>query len=259
MHPGAAEVAAPIVEAAGVLHPVATIVVMPDDPTLGEYRKEFAGKLGMIEELPKSSKESTGFGGATKVIESPELLKQLETDPKDHVDSRAFLAARLTDFLINDNDRNWHQWKWARIEGRVEARVGTDRPRPRPCVRVIRRLDGLVRSSRRATVVEFDGVIRHARVDGRERSRRRLLSELPKPVWDSVANAIQRRVTDSVIHAAVRAMPPEYWESGPKMEDILKRRRAGIANAADDYYRTTRRACPGSTGPIPRTSPRFAG
>ncbi|HEY2162544.1 MAG TPA: hypothetical protein VGH04_01070, partial [Gemmatimonadaceae bacterium] len=118
MHPAAAEIAAPIVEAAGVLHPVATIVMMPDDARLGEYRKEFAGELGMIEELPKSPKEGKGgFGAATKIIESPELLKQLETDPKDRVDGPAFLAARLTDFLINDNDRATHQWKWARIEG----------------------------------------------------------------------------------------------------------------------------------------------
>ena len=102
MHPAAAELAAPIVEAAGILHPVAQIVVMPDDSTLGQFRTEFAGRLGMIEELPKSPKEGTGFGGATKIIESPELLHELETNPKDHVDARTFLAARLTDFLIND-------------------------------------------------------------------------------------------------------------------------------------------------------------
>ena len=35
MHPAAAEIAAPIVEAAGVLHPVATIVMMPDDSDAG--------------------------------------------------------------------------------------------------------------------------------------------------------------------------------------------------------------------------------
>jgi hypothetical protein len=237
MHPAGAEIAAPIEQAAGILHPVATLVVMPDDSTLGKYRKEFAGRLGMIEELPKAPKEGVGFGGATKVIDSPELLKQLETDPKDHVDSRAFLAARLTDFLINDNDRNWHQWKWARIEGESKHEW---EPIARDRDHAFVSYDGLMDSFGRlasASVVKFNDVVNTTGLTVVDDLDRRLLSELPKTVWDSVANAIQRRVTDSVIHAAVRAMPPEYWESGPKMEDILKRRRAGIPNAADEYYR----------------------
>jgi hypothetical protein len=237
MHPGAAEIAAPIVAAAGVLHPVAQIVLMPDDPALGEFRKEFAGKLGMIEELPKSPKEGTGFGGATKIIESPELLKQLEIDPKDHVDSRAFLAARLTDFLINDNDRGAQQWKWARIEGESKHEwEPIARDRDHAFVSYDGFIDAIGRSIQ-ANVVEFNGSVSVPGLTSPNDLDERLLSELPKPVWDSVANAIQQRVTDSVIHAAVRAMPPEYWESGPKMEDILKRRRAGIPNAADEYYR----------------------
>jgi hypothetical protein len=237
MHPGAAEIAAPIVAAAGVLHPVAQIVLMPDDPALGEFRKEFAGKLGMIEELPKSPKEGTGFGGATKIIESPELLKQLETAPKDHVDSRAFLAARLTDFLINDNDRGAQQWKWARIEGESKHEwEPIARDRDHAFVSYDGFIDAIGRSIR-ANVVEFNGSVSVPGLTSPNDLDERLLSELPKPVWDSVANAIQQRVTDSVIHAAVRAMAPEYWESGSKMEDILKRRRAGIPNAADEYYR----------------------
>jgi hypothetical protein len=237
MHPGAAEIAAPIVAAAGVLHPVAQIVLMPDDPALGEFRKEFGGKLGMIEELPKSPKEGTGFGGATKIIESPELLKQLEIDPKDHVDSRAFLAARLTDFLINDNDRGAQQWKWARIEGESKHEwEPIARDRDHAFVSYDGFIDAIGRSIQ-ANVVEFNGSVSVPGLTSPNDLDERLLSELPKPVWDSVANAIQQRVTDSVIHAAVRAMPPEYWESGPKMEDILKRRRAGIPNAADEYYR----------------------
>ena len=237
MHPAAAEIAAPIVEAAGVLHPVATIVMMPDDARLGDFQKEFAGTLGMIEELPKSPKEGTGFGGATKIIESPELLKHLETDPKDHVDSRAFLAARLTDFLINDNDRGSHQWKWARIEGESKhdwLPIARDRDH------AFVSYDGLIDSFGRlvtGSLVEFNDVVKPSGLTSPRDLDERLLSDLPKPVWDSVANAIQRRVSDSVIHAAVHAMPPEYWESGPTMEEILKQRRAGLANAADDYYR----------------------
>src|SRR3989449_6740445 len=37
---------------------------------------------------------------------------------------------------------------------------------------------------------------------------RRLLVDLEKPVWDSVAGALQARLPDSVIDAAVRRVPP---------------------------------------------------
>ncbi len=237
MHPAAAELAAPIVEAAGILHPVAQIVVMPDDSTLGQFRTEFAGRLGMIEELPKSPKEGTGFGGATKIIESPELLHELETNPKDHVDARTFLAARLTDFLINDNDRGSHQWKWARIEGESKHEwEPIARDRDHAFVSYDGFIDAIGRRIR-ASVVKFNGTVSVPGLISPNDLDQRLLSDLPKPVWDSVAQAIQARITDSVIHAAMLAMPPEYRASAPKTEAILKRRRAAIPQAADDYYR----------------------
>ena len=37
-NPAAAPIAAPIVEAAGVLHATAMLVVMPNDPALGKFR-----------------------------------------------------------------------------------------------------------------------------------------------------------------------------------------------------------------------------
>ena len=110
------QISAPILEASGVLHPTAVLVVMPDDSALGKFRADFAGRLGMIEEFPNVPKDGSGFGGATKIIDSEELLRLLNSDAKEHVDARAFLAARLTDFLINDNDRHPGNWKWARLE-----------------------------------------------------------------------------------------------------------------------------------------------
>ena len=48
--PMAAIVVAPLLESVGLLHPDPTLVVMPDDPRLGEFREEFTGLLGFIEE-----------------------------------------------------------------------------------------------------------------------------------------------------------------------------------------------------------------
>ena len=81
----------------------------------------FAGRLGMLEEYPKVPKNGPGFGGATKIIDSPALLQLLNGDAREHVDAPAFLAARLTDFLINDNDRHPGNWKWARLPSEPET------------------------------------------------------------------------------------------------------------------------------------------
>jgi hypothetical protein len=51
-HPGGAFMIPPMAEAAGVPHTSPVIVVMPDDPALGEFRETFGGKTGSIDEFP---------------------------------------------------------------------------------------------------------------------------------------------------------------------------------------------------------------
>ena len=50
LHPGAPLAADALLTAAGVLHVSPRLVRMPDDPALGEFRQDFAGMLGYIEE-----------------------------------------------------------------------------------------------------------------------------------------------------------------------------------------------------------------
>ncbi len=115
MYPAAGVVAAPLVEAAGVLHATPEFVVMPDDPLLGSFRERFITQLATIEAYPTKPEEGPGFGGAVEIIDSEELIPLLDSLPNHRVDDRAFLAARLTDFLLGDNDRHLGNWKWARF------------------------------------------------------------------------------------------------------------------------------------------------
>jgi hypothetical protein len=237
-HPASSEIAAPIVEAAGVLHATATLYVMPNDPALGKYRRDFAGKLGEIEPFPSVPKESIdGFAGASKIIDSPELLKLLNTDAKEHVDARAFLAARLTDFLINDNDRHAGQWKWARLPTGPKTQW---EPIARDRDHAFVSYDGVVGRAGhvvKASVVTFSGKPSVPGLTSPNDLDQRLLAGLEKSVWDSVAREIQTRVTDSVIHAAAMAMPREYLSTAPRLEAVLKQRRANLRAAAMQYYR----------------------
>ncbi|MGH7581524.1 MAG: BamA/TamA family outer membrane protein, partial [Gemmatimonadales bacterium] len=80
-HPVGSLLVPPILEAAGVLHAVPRIFILPEDhPRLGEFAEEFGGMLGTIEERP-NEEEGAAFEGATEVVGTDKLLKELEDSP----------------------------------------------------------------------------------------------------------------------------------------------------------------------------------
>ena len=210
-------VTAPLVKASGVLHPTPMLVVMPDDSALGKFHDEFAGKLGMVEEYPHVPDKGPGFAGATKIIDSEELLKLLSTNAKEHIDARKFLTARLTDFLINDNDRHQGNWKWARLSsGPKDEWEPIARDRDHAFVSFGGVLIGLGRRAASA-LVSFGDRPNVAALMAPSGFDDRLLAGLEKPVWDSVTRAFQTRITDSVIDDAVRDMPAGYRSSAGQL------------------------------------------
>ena len=116
------------------------LVVMPDDPPLGEFRAEFAGRLGMIEEFPSTPKHGPGFAGAVAIIDSDDTAPAARPRPRrSAIDAPALLAARLMDMLFNDWDRHPGQWKWARMRLEPAQRVAAHRARPGQGVHLVRR------------------------------------------------------------------------------------------------------------------------
>jgi hypothetical protein len=236
--PGAPLVAARLLEAAGVLHATPLFAVMPDDTLLGEFRKEFAGQLGLIEESPGIPKHHAGFAGAAAIIDSDSLLSLINSDPDEQVDARAFLAARLMDMLLNDWDRHPGQWKWAQMQSSPPtAWIAIPRDRDKTFISsggVLIGLAGRARPTLYAFNGSYPGV--QALTWNSLEFDRRLLEGLEKPAWDSVAAELVRRITDSVIDEAVRAVPPEYLPASPKLALTLKQRRDGLPGAADRFY-----------------------
>ena len=79
MLPTGALVIDPLMEATGILHSKHTLVVIPDDLRLGEYRKEFAGLIGMLQEHPSEGPDDTpGFAGSRKISGTDKLWEHLE-------------------------------------------------------------------------------------------------------------------------------------------------------------------------------------
>ncbi len=240
-HPGAPLVVAPLLDAAGILHVEPRMALLPDDPRLNGFDCVRPGfKLGMIEERPTEPPDNeVAFAGAVELAGTKKLFEHLEHSARNRVDSRAFLAARLMDVFIGDWDRHQDQWRWARFDS---GEVHWWRPIPRDRDQAFARLDGVLiwlTGYYWPQVIGFGDdypSIWRLTLTGQVADRR-LLVDLEKPVWDSVAKALQARLTDSVIDAAVRRLPPEYFRpSGPALTRALRRRRDHLREVSDRYY-----------------------
>ncbi len=109
-HPATPLMVPPLAAAAGVLHNVPRLVIMPDDPALGEFRELFAGRLGTFEQFPTpASDQYAGFNGATEILSSADMWQRMLDDPGTRIDVKAFLRARLLDFFLGDWDRHARQ------------------------------------------------------------------------------------------------------------------------------------------------------
>jgi len=238
--PLSAMVVAPLLEAAGVFHAPPTLVVLPDDPRLGEYRDDFAGLVGWIEVRPDEGEDDTpGFAGSSRVIGSPRLLERIEDGPGDRIDAEAYLRARLMDLFVGDWDRHPDQWRWAGFE---EDGVTYFDPIPRDRDWALSRLDGLVGSVSWAFWPHYVGFKRkypnafRATWSARALDRR-LLSELTRDRWSAVSADLQALLTDEVIEDAVRRLPPTYEEGiGEELRESFRHRRDDLPRMADEWY-----------------------
>ena len=237
--PGAPLVVAPLLDAAGVLHPEPRLFVMPDDPRLGEYQRDFAGRLGTLEEFPAEHDGRAVFGNARVIVNSDTLLRVLNAGASHQVDARAFLRARLVDMLINDWDRHPGQWRWAR---HPEARDTAWLPIPRDRDKAFASYTGLIASFAQLVAPPLARFRDHypsirALTWNSAPLDRRLLAGLERPVYDSIARDLMARLTDSVIDDAVRHMPPAYHGRAPELATTLKRRRDLLPDVAHAFYR----------------------
>ena len=240
LHPGAAAAVSPLQAALGILHPPPRLVVMPDDPRLGEHRDLFAGMLGWIEEKPNEGDDDTpGFGGSTKVVGAEKFFENIDEHPKHQLATEEYLATRLLDFIIGDTDRGGDQWRFARYD-RGEGYVW--RPVPRDRDYAFMHADGALMKIVRMAYPKMEvygptlSNIRSMTFMTRDMDRR-LLVGLSKDQWDAVVASVQARLTEDVLRDAVSRMPPEYRErSEERVLEGLRGRRDTLDGIADEFY-----------------------
>lgn len=240
--PAGALIVVQIDRAAGVYDPGAELVVLPDDPRLGEWRSEYAHRIGTIEpRLRDSELWVRSVPGAKELVSSDSLFVRLRSEPASRVDARAFLTARLVDLLVGDWDRHGHQWTWARFDDR---QGGGHRWVPIPTDRdwAFNHLEGPVEGLfRKAQPMfqKFDPEIRSwsGLLIQSQPLDRRLLTSLDARTWDSVTAAVVTRVSDPVIASAVATLPDEL--DGPEVQwltETLKQRRDRLPAISKAFY-----------------------
>ena len=240
-HPTAAPVVAELLEAVGVLHPRPQYAVVPDDPRLGEFRAEFAGMLVLFEERPDDGPNGTGgFAGSRSIIQTDELLEELEENPDHRVDAAEVLRARLVDLLVGDRDRSHNNHLWAAFDEPDGGTVWRIVPRDRDQSLV--RFDGVLKSIARnydPRLVEFRDEYANTRAVSRNAwdIDRGFLVSLSRTEWDAVVTEVQNRISDDVLSRAVSALPAAHRAKvGEELLVALMSRRDRLGDVAEDLY-----------------------
>ena len=237
-HPASELVANGILDAVGIPCQQWRLVVMPDDPTLGEFR-DFAGVVGTFGEYPQPAKGALpGFLEATEIIDHLELYKRLEAGEGDAVDAKALLRARLVDILMGDWDRHRKQWRWAKRPGNpLWIPIPEDRDQ------AFSRYEGYALDRARGRDPRFQKFGPHyagiggLTFNGWDQDRR-LLVGFAREDFVETAKEVAARLTDVAIEAAARRMPPEWYaKDGPRLVSALRARRDALPEVAEKYYR----------------------
>ena len=242
LFPASALLVPAFLDASRVLHVYPRLYVMPDDPRLGEFRKDFAGMLGTVELSPQEDEnDEPGFADSRKIKSSDKFIDDVEASRVHRLDERELFAVRLVDFLVNDNDRTTDNMRF--------ARYGTDsaytwRPLPRDRDRAFSDAGGLLVKYLIHPVYpklvsfgpdyDLEGLVFESyNID------RRLLQRITRKDAEEIALHVQRSIDNSVIEKAISAMPAEWrarTDAVHKLRTNLRARRDRIPEVARDFY-----------------------
>jgi hypothetical protein len=232
-HPYSALIVPPLAEAAGVPHAHPVIGVVADDNALGEYKKDFAGTVCLLEEREPVGKSDNTIKALSNVLE----------DYDNRFNGEAFLRARMLDLLIGDWDRHEDQWRWAEDKSGKNKKLYTGVPRDRD--QVFHLEEGLFPDI--AALSFINPLLGDFRADIPTAkywlAKTRFINSYPDAQmsyeqWMRVANEFVAAQTDAVLEAGLRQLPKEVYNMRhDELLNKLKLRRNQIPQVMGDFYR----------------------
>ena len=231
-HPYGAVITSVLSDAVKVKHTDPIIGWVAPDVKLGYYEKDFAGKICLLEERePGDSSITTG-----------NMLRQLDKDYNNHIDSIEFFRARLLDWFLGDWDQNEDRWRWQptwRGSNKYFEAVPHDRaetfyinegfiPEMASKPWVARYLQGYEAGPR--TINGFflnDHTL-----------NTRFFTQLNYDQWMKITREFVAALSDDVLERSLKRLPLSVYRiSHDKLLKYMKRRRDQMVQAADIYYR----------------------
>ena len=230
-HPYAPLVVPVLSEAEHIPHTNPLIGYVAPDKNLGEYEKEFANTLCLLEERePYGNSDNTA-----------KFLQRLNEDNDNTLDTVGFFRARMLDLFMGDWDRHEDQWRW------VDEKKGAERKYiaiPRDRDQALYRNEGYIpKLASRKWIAPFLTGFRSDIKRGNQfffngrKLNSRFFVELDHDRWMQLTNDFVSRLTDDVLETALSRLPHEIYVI--KHDDLLQRmkqRRANLAKAMEDYY-----------------------
>lgn len=226
----------PLADAAGVPYGKVRLVYVPDDPKLGEFRKDFGNTLATLEEKVPAS--------VNKAFDTDEVVEKLEDDNDNTVDQQALLRARILDMFVMDLDRHEGQWNWGAIDkdkGKTYFPIPKDRDQAFYINEGV--LPGIVKG--RSLVPQLEGFKARANDINRFNFAARnldrfFLNELTEQDWKQAVEKFVAQMTDAVIESALAQQPAEIrsMPSAGMIVQTLKNRRNYLVAEVMEYYRS---------------------
>jgi hypothetical protein len=243
-HPFSAITISGMADAAGIYHTRPQIIYLPKQPGLDSFNEDYGDNLYLLEQRPDEDwSDAENFGSSTNIISTEKLLQKLFADNDNRVDGDAYIRARLFDIFVGDWGRHEDQWRWASYK---DGNKTLYKPIPRDRDQAYTLFDGLVvktilsvadldhLQTFEATIPEIGPYNFPAR-----NLDRKIANETDLEDWVRTATSLKESITDAVIEASVRRMPPEVFPlGGEAIIAKLKRRRDDLVQHATTYYRT---------------------
>jgi oligoribonuclease NrnB/cAMP/cGMP phosphodiesterase (DHH superfamily) len=230
-HPYAPLIVPVLSEAEHIPHSKPVIGWVVPDKNLGEFEKEFANTMCLLEEREP-------YGNSDNTLK---MLERLNEDNDNVIDTVGFFRARLLDLFMGDWDRHEDQWRWLdekKGNGRKYLAIPRDRDQalyrnegyiPRMASRkwIAPFLTGFRSDIKRGNYFFFNG----------RKLNARFLIQFDHDRWMKLTNDFVALLTDDVLEAALKRLPPEvYVMKHDELLQKMKQRRANMPKAMDNYY-----------------------
>jgi len=212
-----------------------TIVYIPDDPALGEFRSKYKNTLALLELRTIADKDA-------KTYDTEEIIPEVQQSNKKAIDQKAVLRARLLDNFIMDLDRHEAQWLW--MEKEIKDKTFYY-PVPKDRDQAYFNIEGFLPRflSRRAPLGPIQGLRAKPKnivtFNYSERTfDRTFLNELDEQTWNEEIDHFISAMTNPLIESSMEKQPEEIQKyKADEIAAILKNKKTSFKEDMLTYYR----------------------